>query len=135
MNRKEFLADCGAKGLAGVALSLFPWLESCTPKAQQEIKGEKARIGIIGTGSRGLFHIKNLLQMPEVEVVALCDDYRPHLEDAAQYFPKAKLYDDYHRLLEDSNVKGVIIATPLYLHGRMTIDALEAGKRVFCEKS
>jgi len=135
MNRKEFLADCGAKGLAGVALSLFPWLESCTPKAQQEIKGEKARIGIIGTGSRGLFHIKNLLQMPEVEVVALCDDYRPHLEDAAQYFPKAKLYDDYHRLLEDREVKGVIIATPLYLHGRMTIDALEAGKRVFCEKS
>ena len=51
MNRKEFLSDCGRMGFAGVALSLFPWLESCSEKAKQEVQGEKARIGIIGTGS------------------------------------------------------------------------------------
>lgn len=135
MNRKEFLSDFGRMGFAGVALSLFPWLESCTEKAQQEVSGERARIGIIGTGSRGLFHIQHLLQMPNVEVVALCDNYRPHLEDAAQYYPEAKQYDDYRRLLDDKSVQGVIITTPLYLHARMTIDALRAGKRVFCEKS
>ena len=135
MNRKEFLSDCGRMGFAGAVLSLFPWLESCSEKAKQEVSGEKARIGIIGTGSRGMFHINHLLQMPQVEVVALCDNYRPHLEDAVQYYPQAKQYDDYRRLLEDKNVQGVIIATPLYLHGRMTMDALRAGKRVFCEKS
>ena len=135
MNRKEFLSDCGKIGFAGVTLSLFPWLQSCSDKAKQEVKGEKARIGIIGTGSRGCFHIKHLVQMPNVEVVALCDNYRPHLEDAAQYYPKAKLYDDYRRLLEQRDVEGVIIATPLYLHAPMTLDALSAGKRVFCEKS
>ena len=73
--------------------------------------------------------------MPQVEVTALCDDYTPHLEDAAQYFPAAKLYSDYRQLLEDRNVDGVIIATPLYLHAPMTLDAMEAGKRVFCEKA
>lgn len=135
MNRKEFLSDCGKIGFAGVTLSLFPWLQSCSDKAKQEVKGEKARIGIIGTGSRGCFHIKHLVQMPNVEVVALCDNYRPHLKDAAQYYPKAKLYDDYRRLLEQRDVEGVIIATPLYLHAPMTLDALSAGKRVFCEKS
>ena len=135
MNRKEFLSDCGKIGFAGVTLSLFPWLQSCSDKAKQEVKGEKARIGIIGTGSRGCFHIKHLVQMPNVEVVAMCDNYRPHLEDAAQYYPKAKLYDDYRRLLEQRDVEGVIIATPLYLHAPMTLDALSAGKRVFCEKS
>ena len=135
MNRKEFLSDCGKIGFAGVTLSLFPWLQSCGDKAKQEVKGEKARIGIIGTGSRGCFHIKHLVQMPNVEVVALCDNYRPHLEDAAQYYPKAKLYDDYRHLLEQRDVEGVIIATPLYLHAPMTLDALSAGKRVFCEKS
>ena len=135
MNRKEFLSDCGKIGFAGVTLSLFPWLQSCSDNAKQEVKGEKARIGIIGTGSRGCFHIKHLVQMPNVEVVALCDNYRPHLEDAAQYYPKAKLYDDYRRLLEQRDVEGVIIATPLYLHAPMTLDALSAGKRVFCEKS
>ena len=122
-------------GFAGVALSLFPWLESCTEKAQKEVVGERARIGIIGTGSRGLFHVQHLLQMPNVDVVALCDNYRPHLEDAAQYYPEAKQYDDYRRLLEDKNVQGVIITTPLYLHASMTLDALSAGKCVFCEKS
>ena len=135
MNRKEFLSDCGKIGFAGVTLSLFPWLQSCSDKAKQEVKGEKARIGIIGTGSRGCFHIKHLVQMPNVEVVALCDNYRPHLEDAAQYYPKAKLYDNYRHLLEQRDVEGVIIATPLYLHAPMTLDALSAGKRVFCEKS
>ena len=135
MNRKEFLSDCGKIGFAGVTLSLFPWLQSCSEKAKQEVQGEKAHIGIIGTGSRGCFHIKHLVQMPNVEVVALCDNYRPHLEDAAQYYPQAKLYDDYHRLLEQRDVEGVIIATPLYLHASMTLDALSAGKRVFCEKS
>ena len=135
MNRKEFLADCGKMSLAGMALSLFPWLQSCSDEAKREVRGEKARIGVIGTGSRGIFHIKHLLQMPSVEVVALCDDYRPHLEDAAQYYPEAKLYDDYRRLLEDRDVQGVIIATPLYLHAPMTLDAMEAGKHVFCEKA
>ena len=135
MNRKEFLSDCGKIGFAGVTLSLFPWLQSCSEKAKQEVQGEKARIGIIGTGSRGCFHIKHLEQMPNVEVVALCDNYRPHLEDAAQYYPQAKLYDDYRRMLEQRDVEGVIIATPLYLHASMTLDALSAGKRVFCEKS
>ncbi len=135
MNRKEFLSDCGKIGFAGVTLSLFPWLQSCTEKAKQEVQGEKARIGIIGTGSRGCFHIKHLVQMPNVDVVALCDNYRPHLEDAAQYYPNARLYDDYRRLLEQRDVEGVIIATPLYLHAPMTLDALSAGKRVFCEKS
>ena len=135
MNRREFLSDCGKISLAGVTLSLFPWLESCSEKAKQQVQGEKVQIGIIGTGSRGLFHIKHLVQMPHVEVVALCDNYRPHLEDAAQYYPKAKLYDDYRLLLENRDVRGVIIATPLYLHAPMTLAAMEAGKEVFCEKS
>ena len=85
-------------------MSFFPWLESCSEKAKQQVQGEKVQIGIIGTGSRGLFHIKHLVQMPHVEVVALCDNYRPHLEDAAQYYPKAKLYDDYRKLLENKDV-------------------------------
>ena len=64
MNRKEFLADCGKMSLAGMALSLFPWLQSCSDEAKREVRGEKVRIGVIGTGSRGIFHIKHLLQMP-----------------------------------------------------------------------
>jgi len=121
--------------MVGAATSLFPWVSSCSDRAMEEIKGEKARLGIIGTGSRGKYHITNLLQDESAEIVALCDDYRPHLDDAAAMCPKAKLYEDYRRLLDDKEVDGVIICTPLSLHAPITIDSLSAGKHTFCEKA
>jgi predicted dehydrogenase len=68
-------------------------------------------------------------------VVALCDDYEPNLKAAAEIFPSARQYSDYRSLLEAGDVDGVIIATPLNLHAPMTLDALAAGKHVFCEKA
>ncbi|MDR1809771.1 MAG: Gfo/Idh/MocA family oxidoreductase [Prevotella sp.] len=135
MNRREFFKEAGTLGAAGLALSLFPWLQSCSAPAKKEIIGEKARLAIIGTGGRGLFHLNNLLDMPEAEVVALCDIYRPNLNKAAELAPSAKSYDDYRKLLENPDIKGVIIATPLNSHAPITIDALNAGKHVFCEKA
>ncbi|MDR1526065.1 MAG: Gfo/Idh/MocA family oxidoreductase [Dysgonamonadaceae bacterium] len=135
MNRREFIKEAGIFGAAGLTLSLFPWLESCTDSAKKEITGEKARLAIIGTGSRGLFHLNNLLALPEAEIVALCDTYQPHLDQASALLPHAKCYTDYRKLLENPDVKGVIIATPLNSHASITIDALNAGKPVLCEKA
>ena len=132
MTRKDFLS-----GLAfgGTTLALFPWLAACTPEARKQTAGEKARLGIIGTGSRGRFHLANLLLDPSAEVVALCDDFEPHLDEASAMCPGAKRYADYRKLLEDKEVEGVIICTPLSFHATMTLDALAAGKHVFCEKA
>ena len=135
ITRKEFLSELKTICATGTALTLFPWLQSCTEKASQDIRGEVARLGIIGTGSRGRYHIANLLEDKSARIVALCDDYRPHLDLAAALVPDAKQYADYHRLLEDPDVDGVIITTPLYLHAPITLDALAAGKHVFCEKA
>ena len=135
ITRKDFLGRLGHLTLGSAALGMFPWLEGCTGEAQKNKAGKKARLGIIGTGSRGRFHIENLLKDESAKIVALCDDYRPHLEEAAAICPKAKLYDDYRKLLEDKEVDGVIICTPLYLHARMTVDSLQAGKHTFCEKA
>ena len=68
-------------------------------------------------------------------MVALCDNYPPHLQAASEMYPQAKTYDDYRRLLENKEIQAVMIATPLYEHAHITIDALHAGKHVFCEKS
>jgi predicted dehydrogenase len=135
MNRRDFIKEAGIFGAAGLALSLFPWLESCTAPAKKEITGEKARLAIIGTGSRGQFHLNNLLDMPEAEIVALCDTYQPNLDQAASLVPSATCYTDYRKLLENPDIKGVIIATPLNDHAQITIDALNAGKHVLCEKA
>jgi predicted dehydrogenase len=84
-----------------------------------------------------MYHLNNIRNkpIPQAEIVALCDDYAPHLQQAVDLFPQAKQYDDYRKLLEDKNVKAVIITTPLNEHEQMTIDSFAAGKHVFCEKS
>jgi len=130
-SRRDFFKTLGVGGLT----TLFPWLQACAPKATADTQGQKLRIGMIGTGSRGMYHLNNLLKMPQVEVIALCDDYEPHLQQAVTLFPQAKTYDNYCRLLENKDVEAVLVVTPLNEHERMTIDALSAGKHVFCEKS
>ena len=92
LTRKEFLSNLGSMFAVGSAISLFPWLTSCTEKGQKEIEGQTAKLGIIGTGSRGQFHIANLLVDKSAKIVALCDDYEPHLQAAAALCPGAKLY-------------------------------------------
>ncbi len=93
-------------GGSSLLVSAFPWLYSCTSEAQKEVKGERARLGMIGTGSRGLYHINHLLGLQNVEIVALCDNHAPHLQNAAALCPKAKTFSNYEDLLELSDVDG-----------------------------
>jgi len=135
MGRRSFLGTLGSAGLAAAALTSFPWMSQATSKAASEVKGEKTRIGLIGPGSRGQFHLRNIKNIPQAEVVAICDVYEPNLEAASAMYPSARKYRDYRQLLEDRDVESVVIATPLYLHYEMAVAALEAGKNVFCEKA
>lgn len=132
---RQFIKDLGGITGGAALLGTMPWLQSFTPDKLKEIEKEKSRIAIIGTGSRGQYHIHNLLAMPHTEIVALCDNYPPNLEAAAALSPKAKKYSDYRKVLESSEVDGIVIATPLNWHAPMVLDALSAGKHVFCEKS
>lgn len=116
-------------------LSAFPWLQSCTTETRRETTGERARIAVIGTGSRGQYHLANLIKNPKADVVALCDNYAPNLEAASAYYPNARKYSDYRDVLNLKEVDGVIVTTPLHEHAHITIDAFAAGKHVFCEKS
>lgn len=135
ISRRDFLKNMGRLTGGVTLLAATPWLTFCTPEKHREIAGERARVALIGTGSRGLYHLHNLRAIPHAEVVALCDDYEPNLRAAQRLCPGAKCYTDYRRLLEDPSIDGVIVSTPLDWHGRMTLDALAAGKHVFCEKA
>lgn len=135
IGRRNFLKEIGIVGGGALLLSTFPWLQSCFPEAQKEIKGQKARIAIIGTGSRGMYHIHNLIKSDNAEIVAICDIYQPHLNEAAALCPKALQYKNYQDLLVSKNIQGILIACPLHLHAKITIDGLRAGKHVFCEKA
>lgn len=102
------------------------WLSSCTPEKLKEIRNEKARIALIGTGSRGQYHIHNLKEIPHARIVAVCDNYAPNLQQAVELCPGAKAYTDYRKLLELADIDGVIISTPLNWHAPIVLDALAA---------
>ncbi len=132
IDRRQFLKNMGMIS-GGVLLATSPWFSAFSE--QKHTIGSKARIGIIGPGSRGQFLMSFLVQNPKVEIVAVCDLYQPAIVAALKIAPKAKVYTDYQKLLDDKNVDAVLIATPLHLHYEMVMDAFDAGKHVFCEKS
>ena len=133
--RREFLKNVCAATAGGFLLSSIPWLQACDKQGKAITSSERARIAIIGTGSRGLFHINHLLKNPQCEIVALCDIYTPHLEDAAALCPNARKYTDHRQVLDSKEVDGIVICCPLHEHAPITIAGLQAGKHVFCEKS
>jgi predicted dehydrogenase len=99
---------------------------------------DRINIGVIGTGSRGqhLMHvIRNTSALTGIKIIALCDVYEPHLNQAREIEPDAVTFDDYRRLLEVKDLDGVVICTPLHQHVQATIDALDLGIHVFCEKA
>ena len=130
--RRDFLsATAGGAAAAFIA----PRVTIAGPGA----KGANERIGVgfIGTGGRAQAHLKivnDLKQKGLVEPVAVCDVYRPRLEAASQTTGGAKMYMEHEALLADPHVDVVCIATPDRLHAPQTIDALKAGKDVYCEK-
>jgi predicted dehydrogenase len=96
---------------------------------------EPVTIAWIGTGTQGRNDMSKLVRMQGVKIAAIADIYDPYYELGLKMAgPGCEGYKDYRKLLERKDIQGVGIATPLYLHARMAIDALEAGKHVYCEK-
>ena len=98
---------------------------------------KKLKVGIIGCGgiANGK-HMPALKKVAEVEMVAFCDIIVERAEKAAKEFgvEGAKVYKDYKELLKDKSIDVVHVCTPNRSHSFITVDALEAGKHVMCEK-
>jgi predicted dehydrogenase len=97
---------------------------------------DRLRIGAIGCGGMGTSHLRALVKMKEtdnLEVVAVCDVYRKHLDRAVE-ITGATPYQDYRKLLDDKKIDYVLIATPEHWHAPMILAAAQAGKHIYCEK-
>ena len=132
IDRRNFLKNIGLAG-TGLALASPPWL--CVFSEKKHTETSKARLGIIGPGSRGQNLLSHLCKNPKADIVAICDIYQPSIDGALKMVPKAKVYNDYRKLLENKEVDAIIVATPLNSHCQIVLDAFDAGKQVYCEKS
>ncbi|HKC87843.1 MAG TPA: Gfo/Idh/MocA family oxidoreductase, partial [Blastocatellia bacterium] len=97
----------------------------------------RLRVGIIGCGGQAQgAHIPPLMKMKEadnVEIVAVCDVYQKRLDQAAATTGAAPV-KDYRAILDRKDIDYVAIVTPEHWHARMTLDAADAGKHIYCEK-
>ena len=96
---------------------------------------DKIRLAVIGTGIMGHNDLDTALKVPGVELVAACDLYTGRLERMKEQYNKDLFTTrDYREILEKKDIDAVIIATSDNWHSRISIDALNKGKNVYCEK-
>ncbi len=107
----------------------------------EHLKGEPVRAALIGAGGQGRSHIDSL--NPDYIRLVAFSDIRPSMQKKARIALESKygsdakrieLIENYHALLDRSDIEMVIIALPLHLHAAAAIEAMEKGKHVLCEK-
>jgi predicted dehydrogenase len=97
---------------------------------------DRIRIGVIGCGGQGTGHVHSLVgraAADNIAVVAVSEVYRRRL-NRAKDICQGEGFPDYRALLDRQDIDAVLIATPDHWHGKISIDAMQAGKHVYCEK-
>ena len=138
ISRRQFLKQSAAAagGLAILGGSSFAMAEGDST-AKTVPPSERIRVAVIGCGGQGFAHTAALMNLKKsgypVDIVAVCDVYKYHLE-AAAFRTGAESYYDYRKVLERKDIDAITIACPDHWHAPMTIEAAQAGKDVYCEK-
>jgi predicted dehydrogenase len=121
VNRREFVTTAAAGTLLAGQRALGA--------------NDRIRVGLIGTGQRCMYLAGLLKGLPGNEVVAACDVYEPRRLSAVEKMgPQAQPASDYRAVLDRNDVDAVVVAAPDHWHVTMTLDAVAAGKDVYCEK-
>src|SRR5690606_3094690 len=131
-NRRQFIQGAGAaltlSALQAKGFSIAP------------AKGT-LRVGLIGAGWYGKSDLFKLIQVRDVDVVAVCDVDRRHLEEAGKLISERQasrkvphLYEDYRNMLADHTFDLILIGTPDHWHARQAIDAMAAGAHLYLQK-
>src|SRR6202167_4392979 len=135
-SRREFLQTTA--GVAGASLagsSMFLESESFAAAAQTVAPSDRVRFGIVGVGMEGSGLLTTAVKLSGVECVAAADLYDGRHEVATEIVGKPiKTTRRYKELLYDHGIDAIIVAVPDHWHKQVVVDALAAGKDVYCEK-
>ena len=128
VTRRSFLSATG--GILATATAMSAGRAAAAPS-------ERVRHAVIGLGGQGSSHAAAFSDVPYCELVAVCDLDPERLEKAKSKLDKSgnlKTFTDFRRLLEDSEIDTVSVATPDHWHTPVALAALAAGKHVYVEK-
>jgi len=136
LSRRQFLhRTAGAAGALAASPTIFLEPEHIPLPLQSTPPSDRLRFGIIGIGMQGSGLLRDAIQLPGVECVAACDLYdgRHTLaqEIVGKKIPTTRRYKD---LLDNKEIDCLIAAVPDHWHKQVVVDAVSAGKDIYCEK-
>src|SRR6185295_16138681 len=131
-NRRDFLKS----GSFATLMSMMGGVElfaQSTPAAAPDAKPvqPKIKLGVIGLGAWGREILKTLTVLEQADIGAISDTYGAYLRRSAKLAPGAKPLEDYRAIINDKEIKAVIVATPTHKHKEVVLAALQAGKHVY----
>ena len=133
LSRREFLQAGSGAALGGIVAA-----RAVDLKAEQVAPasaGDAVRFGIIGVGTQGSALLTNAVALPGVQCVAASDLYDGRHTLAREIAgPNITTTRRYQELLDDKSIECLIVAVPDFWHKTVVVDALSAGKDVYCEK-
>jgi predicted dehydrogenase len=132
-NRRDFLKSGSVATLMTMLGGVEILAQSGASSGTEEKVVHKLKVAVIGLGSWGREILNTLAVIEEADVAAVCDTYPASLRRGASLAPGAMQAADYKTILDNKDIKGVIIATPTHQHKEIALAALKAGKHVYCE--
>ncbi len=133
-NRRDFLKS-GSMATIMAMLGGVPLVAQNAPAPGGDTKpgAPKTKVGLIGLGPWGREILNTLARLETAEIAAVCDNYPAFLKRGAAAAPGAMAVDDYTKILENKDIKAVVVATATHQHKDIVLAALKAGKHVYCE--
>ena len=95
---------------------------------------QQVKVGIAGLGFAGVEHLKGYQEYSRSEVLAVCDLNQERAKQVAEEYEIPFIYTDHREMLANDDINTISVGLPNFLHAPVTIDSLNAGKHVLCEK-
>lgn len=128
LTRRRFLHTSAA---AAAAAATLPLRADAPKKASPN---ERLHIGVIGVAAQGAYNWGQLRQVPNAEIVALCDVHETRIGPAREAFPKASFDVDFRKLIDRKGIDAILVATPDHMHAPAALAAMRSGRHIYCEK-